>query len=166
MQQKLSIIVARSQNNAIGLAGSIPWICPEDMRYFKEKTSGHICLAGFNTYRTLPEDGLPNRLLYVLTQKPLANRQNVFFIKSLDEFWNAPFCGTASSGINSDEVFCIGGLSLYTSCLPFVSKIYLTEIKKLCNGDTFFTNNFLIGFNSKILHETEKCIYYVYERMH
>ena len=70
MQRKLSIIVARSQNNAIGLAGSIPWICPEDMRYFKEKTSGHICLAGFNTYRTLPEDGLPNRLLYVLTQKP------------------------------------------------------------------------------------------------
>ena len=137
MQRKLSIIVARSQNNAIGLAGSTPWICPEDMRYFKEKTSGHICLAGFN----------------------------VFFIKSLDEFWNAPFCGTASSGINSDEVFCIGGLSLYTSCLPFVSKIYLTEIKKLCTGDTFFTNNFLIGFNSKILHETEKCIYYVYERM-
>lgn len=152
-----SMILARSENKVIGCAGKIPWDCPEDMQHFKSLTSGHICLAGYKTYLSLPENGLPNRTLYVLTSKKLQNKKRVFFIKSFDEFLDV-------TKYSDKEVFCIGGLTVYKVFLPFASKIYLTEIKDTYDGDVFFDDYLLSGFSQKILRKSKICKYYLYER--
>lgn len=159
MLPSLSLIVARSANNVIGLNGTMPWDCPEDLKHFKAVTQGHCCLAGFDTYTTLPENGLPNRTLYVLTRKKLPDRNHVFFIKDLPHFLYE-----LRRNNFSEEFFCIGGLSLYEQCIPFASKVYLTEIKRAYAGDTFFPNDLLIGFKPQLVHETEQCAYYIYKR--
>lgn len=154
--ENFSMVLARSSNKVIAYQGSMPWKCPEDMAYFKNLTSGNICISGYNTYITLNANGLSNRKLYVLTSKNLENKPAVFFIKTLDEFLNLNI---------RKKVFCIGGLKTYTAFLPYTSKIYLTELKLKCKGDTFFPDTLLEGFSCKSLRETECCEYLLYERI-
>ncbi|MEL3908089.1 MAG: dihydrofolate reductase [Treponemataceae bacterium] len=152
-----SIILARSENKVIGCEGKIPWDCPEDMQYFKSLTTGHICLSGYKTYLSMPENGLPDRKLYVLTSKKLKNKKSVFFIQSFEEFLDL-------TKNTTKEIFCIGGLAVYKIFIPFASKIYLTEIKGIYEGDVFFDDNLLLGFKPKLLNETKTCKYYLYKR--
>lgn len=156
-KENCNIIVARSENKLIGNQGRLPWDCPEDMQHFKAVTSGHICLAGYTTYRTLPQQGLPNRTLYVLTSRHCENLPHVFFLKSMDEFFRLPIPA-------GQQIFCIGGLQVYKSFLPYTSKIYLTEIAGNFTGDTFFQDDFLNGFKRKLINETKSCRYFLYTR--
>lgn len=157
-RENYSMILARSENDAIGFKGKLPWHCDEDLKYFKKVTTGHICLTGYKTYLTLPKNGLPNRLLYVLSRKNLKNKDSVFFIKSLEYFLKLNFP-------KDKKIFCIGGLSVYKSFLPYATKIYLNEIKGQFAGDAFFDDKLLMGFNGTLLKETDLCKYYLYKRI-
>ena len=70
------MIVAVSENNVIGKNGDIPWDIPEDMKHFREKTTGHSVIMGRKTYESLPENyrPLPNRRNIVLTRSGLEDK--------------------------------------------------------------------------------------------
>lgn len=156
-RENCAMILARSENNVIGYKGQLPWNCAEDMEHFKKTTSGSACICGYKTYLTLPENGLPNRTLYVLTKKLIENKENVFFVKSLEDFFDYYF----SSKV---KVFCIGGLQLYKSFLPYATKIYLTQINGIFKGDVFFTDDLLENFSPKLIKQTQTCKYFLYSR--
>lgn len=155
----ISIIAARSENFAIGYKQSLPWHCPADMQYFKTVTTGHTCVCGYNTYLTLPPRGLPNRNLFVLTSKNISDTPSVHFIKTLDDFF-------AETSAIEDEIFCIGGLSIFKLFLPYTTQIYLTEIHGSYKGDRFFTNDLLENFEKRLIKKDTSCTFYLYERRH
>ena len=127
----LSIIVAKAKNNIIGKDNKLIWHLPDDMRRFKELTIGHNIIMGRKTYESLGRV-LPDRKHIVFTQNPdfKFDDQNVRIVHSMLEI---------QEYIESNEEnFVIGGAMIYNLLMPYVTKMYVTEINKDFDGDTFF----------------------------
>lgn len=134
---RLSIIVAMSAGGAIGYEGALPWHIPDDLARFKAITYGHAIIMGRKTFESLPHGALPGRRNIVLSrrQQPLDGCE-VF--GSLSEALDS--CGERArlSG-RDDEVFVIGGASVYRQALPMADKLYLTLVDcRPQRADTFF----------------------------
>ena len=131
MKTKISIIVAMAKNRAIGKGGDLIWHLSNDLKHFKEVTSGHTVIMGYKTYASLPG------------QKPLPKRRNIIISGHLKE---APEGFELANSIldamkmvfNEEEVFIIGGGMIYEQFLPMADKLYLTKIDKDFDADTFF----------------------------
>ena len=131
MKTKISIIVAMARNRAIGKGGDLIWHLSNDLKHFKEVTSGHTVIMGYKTYASLPG------------QKPLPKRRNIIISGHLKE---APEGFELANSIldamkmvfNEEEVFIIGGGMIYEQFLPMADKLYLTKIDKDFDADTFF----------------------------
>ena len=127
---KLALIAAIAKNNAIGFENKLIYWLPNDLKRFKELTTGHTIIMGSNTFRSLPKGALPNRRNIVLSRKE-------------SEF---PGCETFSSleealaNCNGTElVYVIGGEMLYRAALPLADILCLTEIDDMPeNTDAFF----------------------------
>lgn len=142
----LSIIVATAKNNAIGKDNSLLWHISEDLKRFKEITSGHKILMGRKTFESLPGI-LPNRPHIVLTRDYsfTIDSDKVTVIHSLDEV-------IKEYKNSSEEVFIIGGGEIYNLILPYADKVYLTKVKKDFDADTFFPQ---IDMNNwEIIHKS------------
>lgn len=127
---KVNIIVAMSPNGAIGYKGAIPWHVAEDLAHFKAVTFGHTVVMGSKTYISLPNGALPGRRNIVLSRK-LISVSGCEVCHSLPEAIDR--CKT------DDEVFIIGGASVYKEALPIADKLYLTLISdNPPQADTFF----------------------------
>ena len=131
MKTKISIIVALAKNRAIGKGGDLIWHLSNDLKHFKEVTSGHTVIMGYKTYMSLPN------------QKPLPKRRNIIISSRLTEapegFEVANSVSNAMKMIlNEEEVFIIGGGMIYEQFLPMADKLYLTRIEKSFEADTFF----------------------------
>ena len=128
----LSIIVAKASNDVIGGDNKLLWHISDDLKRFKEITSGHTIIMGRKTFESLPKV-LPNRHHIVIT------RDKNFMVDSpsveiandinsvIDRFKNS-----------AEEAFVIGGGEIYKALLPNTKKIYLTRIYKDFYGDTKF----------------------------
>lgn len=127
---KLALIAAIAKNNAIGFENKLLYWLPNDLKRFKELTTGHTIIMGSNTFRSLPKGALPNRRNIVLSRKE-------------KEF---PGCETFSSleealaNCNGTElVYVIGGEMLYRVALPLADILCLTEIDDTPEkADAFF----------------------------
>lgn len=132
MKLKISIIAAITPERVIGKkGGGLLWHIPEDMRRFKELTTGHAVIMGRKTYETLG--------------KPLPNRTNIVITRQ--EHYHPPGCVTANSleeALNKarlqekEEIFIMGGGEIYGQALPLADKLYLTLIHQNFEGDVFF----------------------------
>ena len=122
----MKAIAAMSLNRAIGIEGQIPWHLPEDLKFFKRTTLGHVILMGRKTYDSIGKP-LPGRENWVMTRG--ADIPGVRVIRDLSEV--AP----PSDG---REIFLIGGAQLYEALLPQCSELYLTLVKREVAGDAFF----------------------------
>ena len=124
----LSIIVAVARNRAIGKNNQLLWHIPEDLRYFKQITSGHAVIMGRKTFDAIG--------------RPLPNRTNIVISRTLTPEGHiivAPDLHAALSQCRNDaEVFIIGGGSVYREALPLAQRLYLTEVHADYEGDTFF----------------------------
>lgn len=130
----LSIIVAVSENNAIGQKGGLLCHLPADLKHFKEITSGHPVLMGERTFLSLPKRPLPNRRNIVLTDNPLFAADGVDIIHSLEEATQL-----IKENPNS-EFFIIGGGMVYRQFFPLADKLYITRIHHSWpEADTFFS---------------------------
>ena len=129
---KKIIIAAIAENGAIGKDGEIPWHIPEDLKHFKQKTTGHPVIMGRKTFESLPENyrPLPDRTNIVLTRSNM-EKEGIRVARSMDEAYSI------AKEID-DEVFIIGGASVYEQALPEADRMTLTEVKKEVDGDTFF----------------------------
>lgn len=129
--KNLSLIVAVSKNNVIGINNGLPWNIKEDLNIFKEKTMGKDIIMGRNTYLSLPKK-LKNRTYHVLTTNKLDN-DNLFVYNNLEDMLN-----TIENSPHKDFVV-IGGEVIYKIFLDYIERAYISYIDlNVENGDAFF----------------------------
>ena len=130
----MNAIVAVDRNWAIGFRGDLLCHSPGDLKYFKEKKKGKIVLMGRTTFESLPG------------RKPLSDRINI--ILSRNPAFHAPclVCHTVNALDRElahhapDDVFVIGGASIYRKFLKFCDKVYVTKIDTVFEADCHFPN--------------------------
>ena len=127
---KLALIAAIARNNAIGFGNKLIYWLPNDLKRFKELTTGHTIIMGSNTFRSLPKGALPNRRNIVLSRKE-SGFPGCETFSSLEE---------ALANCNDTEpVYVIGGEMLYRSALPLADILCLTEVDDTPQeADAFF----------------------------
>jgi dihydrofolate reductase len=125
---RVSLIAAVGSNNVIGNAGKLPWRLPDDLSRFKRLTLGHPVVMGRRTFESLG--------------KPLSGRRNIVLTRNARS--SLPGCEmarTADEAIalaGNDELFVIGGASVYELFLPLASRLYITYVEGNFSGDVFF----------------------------
>ena len=128
----ISMILAMDKNNLVGKKNDLPWYYPEDLQYFKAITLNKKVLMGYNTYLSIVNrlgKPLPKRENYVLTFEKELPKGGII-VEDLDSF--------LKQYLDSDEeLFIIGGKSVYELLVSEVEKIYLTRIDKEYEGDTY-----------------------------
>ena len=148
-------IAAMSLNRVIGAGNRIPWHLPEDFKWFKATTTGHVIVMGRKTFESIGRP-LPDRTTIVLSRS-VWSHPGVRTVGSLEEV-------PAVAG--GQKVFICGGAQIYAQALPLCSDLYLTLVKReVGEGDAFFPpfeDNFeLVGEiretpEFKILHYRQK----------
>ena len=136
----ISAIVAVDNNWGIGYNGDLLEYIPEDLKHFKELTTGHIVVMGSKTWNSLPKKPLPNRLNIIITHNPQHflnfSDSESYMSLSLQEAINL-----MKDPFNHKEKFIIGGGQIYKELLPFCDRVYVTKIyKDHENVDTYFPN--------------------------
>lgn len=126
----ISIIVAIAQNFAIGKNNDLLFHLPNDLKRFKEITTGHSLIMGRNTLLSLPRWPLPNRRHIVITDKPDDHFPGCEVVFSINE--------AIEKVQGENEAFVIGGGMVYRQFYPLANKLYLTIINKSFDADTFF----------------------------
>lgn len=127
----LSLIVAIDQQNAIGRDGDQLAYISDDLKRFKQLTSGHSIVMGRKTFNALPKGALPNRRNIVLTRQNNLELEGCEVVTTVD--------GVMQLCKNETEVFIIGGGEIYKLFLPMAHSIYLTRIHHAFqNTDTWF----------------------------
>ncbi len=125
------MIVAVDETRAIGKDNRLLWHIPEDLKRFKALTTGHAVIMGENTYYSIGRP-LPNRTNIVVTLNQKLELPGCFVAHSLDEAF------TLAREHETEEVFIIGGASMYKQCLPLTERLYLTLVQGTHEADTFF----------------------------
>ena len=127
---KVAMIAAVAENRAIGNGNKLIYWLPDDLKRFKQLTTGHTIIMGSNTFRSLPKGDLPNRRNIVLSRS-----ENVF--PGAERF--ASLEAALAACATEDIVYIIGGEKLYSYAMPFAEILYLTEIKDTpAEADAFF----------------------------
>ncbi|MBP1637804.1 MAG: dihydrofolate reductase [Bacteroidetes bacterium] len=127
---KISIIAAVSDNLAIGKNNKLLWHLPADMKHFKEMTTGHAVVMGKRTFESLPNGPLPNRKNIVLTSIPEGDFDKYYEATSIKD---AIFLCE-----NEEEVFIIGGASIFAQAIKSVDNMYITWVHGNFEADSFF----------------------------
>jgi dihydrofolate reductase len=160
-------IAAMSLNRVIGNGNKIPWHLPEDFKWFRSMTTGHLTVMGRKTFESLP-GLLPNRPKLVLTRRPraLIKRHPEIFgqfrewrggkqpAESLQQpyqlhftrldgkqggdLWLCNSLDLIQPEAFAGDVFICGGAQIYEQALPRCSDLYLTLVKREVEGDAFF----------------------------
>ena len=127
---RISIIAAVAKNRAIGFENKLLYWLPNDLKRFKALTTGHTIIIGRRTYESLPKGALPNRRNIVLTRQPLTLPGCECF-PSLEE--------ALAHCADEEEVYVIGGASVYEQAMPLADRLCLTEIDDTpAQADAFF----------------------------
>jgi len=124
----LSLIVAVAENGVIGRDNALPWHISEDLRYFKQVTSGKTVIMGRKTHQSIGRP-LPNRTNIVVTRDPGFKAEGVLIAHSLED---------ALAKSADGEAVVIGGSSLFADALARADRFYLTEIHRAYEGDVHF----------------------------
>ena len=139
----ISAIVCVDSNFGIGIKNNLLTHIPEDMKNFKRQTENNIVIMGRKTYDSLPVKPLPNRTNIVITHmnnSPQLQRQglihsNMEFIKS----WLSQ--KETLNGDNVDDIYIIGGGTIYKELLPLCERVYITKVfHSYEDVDTYFPN--------------------------
>jgi dihydrofolate reductase len=120
-------IAAMSLNRVIGNGNKIPWHLPEDFKWFKATTTGHIIVMGRKTFESIGKP-LPNRETIVLSRSNFSH-PGVKTIRSLEEL---------PATTADRQVFICGGAQIYEQALPLCSEILLTLVNREVEGDAYF----------------------------
>jgi dihydrofolate reductase len=124
----ISIIVAIAKNHAIGKNNQLLWHLPNDLKHFKDVTSGHTVIMGRKTYESVGRP-LPKRRNIVITRQDISI-EGCEVVPSIDE--------ALERCENEEEVFIVGGAEIYRQAVPLTDRVYLTVIDQDFDGDTFF----------------------------
>jgi dihydrofolate reductase len=129
-EQRIVLVAAVADNGVIGNAGEIPWRIPEDMRHFREVTTGHPVLMGRVTYESIGRP-LPGRTNIVVTRDPSWSTDGVRIVGSVQE-------GLDLAREAGGDVMVIGGAQVYEAVMGRADVQILTEVHRSPEGDTFY----------------------------
>ena len=127
----MNLIVAADKNRGIGYKGKLLYNIPDDLKYFKEKTLGKAVVMGYNTLLSLPKSA------------PLRDRANIVLVKDRIKIDGAAVVTSLEElfeklkKFNGNDVFVIGGQSVYTQLAPHCEYAYITEIDAQAQADAF-----------------------------
>lgn len=131
---EIVLVVAAADNGVIGLNGKMPWHLPADLRHFKRLTTGKPVIMGRKTFASIGR-ALPGRHNIVLTRSTGWQAEGVTVAPNLAE-------AIAAAGMNpqarAEKIMVIGGAEIYALARPIATRIELTRIHIMPEGDTFF----------------------------
>lgn len=116
----IAIIAAIDKHNALGFENKLLFYLPDDLKRFKALTTGHTVVMGRKTFDSLPKGALPNRRNIVLSRNTELELPGAEIYSSLDE--------ALAHCEGEEQVFIIGGASVYKQAMPLADRLYLTEI--------------------------------------
>lgn len=126
----INIVVAKASNNVIGAKNDLIWHLPNDLKHFKNLTSGHPIIMGRKTYESLGKP-LPNRTNIVITRDSNWTTDGIVKENSLEK--------AIDSALKIDEdIYIIGGGNIYKQAMEFTDILYITEVHHEFDGDTYF----------------------------
>lgn len=125
----LSLIAAMANNRVIGRDNDLPWRMPADLRHFKNTTLGHTIIMGRKNYESIGRP-LPQRNNIVISRNPEYDAPGCQLVTSFD--------AALEAAQGDEEIFIIGGASIYQLALPLADRLYLTLIDAEIDGDTHF----------------------------
>ena len=127
----ITLIAAIAENGAIGLDNKLLFWLPDDMRRFRQLTTGHTVIMGRRTWESLPKGALPNRRNIVLSRQQGFCAPGAEVLASLD--------AALAEFSHEEEVFIIGGASIYAEALPYAHRLCLTRVHNIpAAADAFF----------------------------
>ena len=135
-QIKICLIVARGTNGVIGRDGDLPWRLSADLKRFKATTLGKPIIMGRKTWESFPKRPLPGRANIVLSRDWNYAAPGGRVYSSLPPALAAAKAIAAADGV--DEVFVIGGGTIYNAALPLADRLYLTEVDAAPDGEVVF----------------------------
>lgn len=143
---KKSLIVAMGQNREIGKDNDLLWHLPDDMKFFKQTTEGHIVVMGRKNW-----DSIPERF------RPLRNRENVVLTRNPDLKLDGAVVFSNLSAVyetyktDARTCFIIGGAQVYQLALDNggVDEVYITHVEDTFDADTFFPDLDLNQWNKE-----------------
>lgn len=127
----VSAIVATAKNNVIGINNGIPWYLPADLKYFKRTTLNHHIIMGRKSYESIGRP-LPKRTNVIVTRDPFYMASNCLITHSVEEALQLALDN------NEEEAFIIGGGEIYKLAMPFIERLYLTEVDLEVEGAVYF----------------------------
>lgn len=128
---RISLVVAATENGVIGHQNKLLWHLPDDLKFFKRTTTGHVIIMGRKTWESVGSKPLPNRTNVVITSNDSLNLpENVYKFSSLSD--------AIDTFRTQEEIFIVGGASIYEQALPLASVVYLTLVHTNMEGDTHF----------------------------
>ncbi|PKQ65882.1 hypothetical protein BZG02_02445 [Labilibaculum filiforme] len=125
----ISIIVAVSRNQVIGKDNQLIWKLSADLKRFKALTTGHTIIMGRKTFESIGKP-LPNRTSVIITRQADYAVEGCVVANSLEE--------ALAKSADQEEVFIIGGGTIYKEAIAMANKVYYTKVHKNFEGDTFF----------------------------
>lgn len=126
----ISIIVAADENNVIGKDNDLIWHLPNDLKFFKEMTSGHAIIMGRRTFESVGKP-LPKRTNIIVTRDPTFNPEGCVVVHSLED-------ALAEAAKTDENPFVVGGEQIYRLALPLTDVVYLTRVHHEFEGDRHF----------------------------
>lgn len=126
----INVIVAKASNNVIGAKNELIWHLPNDLKHFKNLTSGHPIIMGRKTFESLGRP-LPNRTNIVITRDKNWQAENVEKEFSLEK-------AIESAKKINEDIYIIGGGNIYKQAMEFADVLYITEVHHEFEGDTYF----------------------------
>ena len=128
----ITLVVAASENNAIGLNNQLLWHLPKDMRFFKNTTWGMPILMGRKTFESMGSKPLNGRLNIIITRNKTWAHEDVTVVHTMEE------AIALATKFSYNELLVIGGGEIYEMALPLAQKIWLTRVHTTIEGDVYF----------------------------
>lgn len=140
----IAIIAAIDKNNALGFKNKLLFYLPNDLKRFKALTTGHTVIMGRKTFDSLPKGALPNRRNIVLSRSTRLELPGAEVYASLEE--------ALLHCANNEQVFIMGGASVYKQAMPLADRLYMTEIDaEAAEADVYFP-----VIDRELWHETKR----------
>ena len=154
----ISLIVAFAENLAIGKNNDLLWHISDDLKRFKKLTTGHCIVMGRKTYESFPKRPLPNRRNIVITKNLNSSLEGCEVAHSLKEALD--ICP------NDDEIFIIGGASIYEQAIDLVQTMYVTKVFGEFEAEKFFPKfnerDFMVVSQSEIFVDEKSGLKFQY----
>lgn len=154
----ISMIFAMDRNKLLGKGNDLPWNYPADLKYFKQTTLHQTVLMGLETFQSI----------LMRTGKPLPNRKNVVASLTPFAYEGVEVIGDLIAYLkqpHDEEIFVIGGKTIYNLALPYAKRLYITHIDATHEGDVYFDKLDLTPFRLKEERLEGVLRFCVYERV-